>query len=56
MTGGEVAYEVPELRGNTLRFDNETVAWTFDLKTPETKWRWQETPVVPAFLKGASGY
>jgi predicted amidohydrolase YtcJ len=56
MTGGEVAYEVPELRGNTLRFDNETVAWTFDLKTPETKWRWQEAPVVPPFLKGASGY
>jgi predicted amidohydrolase YtcJ len=56
MTGGEVAYEVPELRGNTLRFDNETVAWTFDLKTPETNWRWQEAPVVPPFLKGASGY
>ena len=56
MTGGEVAYEVPELRGNTLRFDNKTVAWTFDLKTPETKWRWQEAPVVPPFLKGASGY
>ncbi len=56
MTGGEVAYEVPELRGNTLRFDNETVAWTFDLKTPETNWRWLEAPVVPPFLKGASGY
>jgi predicted amidohydrolase YtcJ len=56
MTGGKVAYEVPELRGNTLRFDIDTVAWTFDQRTPATTWRWEETPVVPPFLDGASGY
>ncbi len=56
MTSGEIAYEAPELRGNTLRFDIDTVAWTFDQQTPTTAWRWDETPVVPPFLDGASGY
>lgn len=56
MTSGRIAYESPELRGNTLRFDNESVEWTFDQRTPTTAWRWEQTPVVPPFLDGASGY
>jgi predicted amidohydrolase YtcJ len=56
MTGGKVAYEVPALRGNTLRFDVESVDWTFDKQTPTTAWRWDATPVAPPFLNGASGY
>ena len=56
MTSGQVAFESPELRGNTLRFDIDTVAWTFDQQTPTTAWRWEKTPVVPPFLDGASGY
>ena len=56
MVSGKIAYEAPQLRGNTLRFDIDTVEWTFDEQTPTTAWRWEDTPVVPPFLDGASGY
>ena len=56
MIGGKINYEAPELRGNTFRFNHETVDWTIDMKTPTTAWRWKETPVVPPFLNGANGY
>jgi len=56
MVGGEISYEAPQLRGNTLRFDIDTVEWTFDEQAPTTAWRWKDTPVVPPFLNGASGY
>ncbi len=55
-SGGKIGYESPELRGNTLRFDIDSVAWTFDKQTPTTAWRWESAPVVPPFLDGASGY
>ena len=56
MIGGRINYEAPELRGNTLRFNSDTITWTFDMKTPTTLWRWTETPVAPPFLNGANGY
>jgi hypothetical protein len=56
MIAGKVSYEAPELRGNTLRFNTDTVNWTFDMQTPTTTWRWSETPIVPPFLQGANGY
>lgn len=54
--GGKVAYEEPSLRGNTFRFNVETVDWTIDKPTATTAWRWQEAPAAPPFLNGASGY
>jgi hypothetical protein len=56
ISGGKVAYEAPELRGNTFRFNVETVDWTVDMQTPTTAWRWDEPPVVPPFLDGANGF
>jgi len=56
MIGGKINYEAPELRGNTLQFNHETVDWTFDMKTPTSAWRWTEKPVVPPFLTGSSGF
>ena len=54
--GGKVTYEAPELRGNTLRFNIDTIDWTFDMQTPTTAWRWTEAPKPPPFLSGANGY
>jgi predicted amidohydrolase YtcJ len=56
LIGGEVAYEAPELRGNTLRFNTDTADWTVVKQTPTSLWRWQEAPKVPPFLSGAAGY
>jgi hypothetical protein len=56
ISGGKVAYEAPELRGNTFRFNVETVDWTVDMQTPTTAWRWDEPPIVPPFLDGANGF
>ncbi len=56
MVGGKVNFEDPLLRGNTLRFNSDTIDWTFDMQTPTTLWRWTETPVAPPFLQGANGY
>ena len=56
MIGGKVNYEAPELRGNTFRFNHETVDWTIDMKTPTSAWRWTKQPVPPPFLTGSSGY
>ncbi|NIO61382.1 MAG: amidohydrolase family protein [Gammaproteobacteria bacterium] len=56
LVGGKVTYEEPELRGNTLRFNIDTIDWTFDMQTPTTLWRWNEAPVPPPFLNGANGY
>jgi len=51
---GNVAFEAPELRGNTLRFNTDTADWTIQKKTPTSIWRWESKPVVPPFLAGAS--
>jgi len=56
MIDGKISYEAPELRGNTLRFNPDTVDWTIDMQIPTTAWRWTETPKLPPFLKGANGY
>lgn len=56
MVGGKVNFEDPLLRGNTLRFNSDSIDWTFDMQTPTTLWRWTETPVAPSFLHGANGY
>ncbi len=56
MVGGKVNFEDPLLRGNTLRFNSDSIDWTFDMQTPTTLWRWTETPVAPPFLHGANGY
>jgi predicted amidohydrolase YtcJ len=56
MIDGKVSYEAPELRGNSLRFNFDSVDWTFDMQTPTSIWRWQEEPVIPPFLEGANGY
>ncbi|NNE37133.1 MAG: amidohydrolase family protein, partial [Gammaproteobacteria bacterium] len=52
MIGGKVSYEAPALRGNTLRFNTDTIDWTFDMQTPTATWRWTKTPVLPPFLQG----
>lgn len=52
---GKVAFEAPELRGNTLRFNTDTADWTIQKKTPTSIWRWESKPAVPPFLTGASG-
>jgi len=56
ISSGKVAYEAPELRGNTFRFNVDTVDWTVDMRSPTTAWRWDKAPVVPPFLNGANGY
>ncbi len=56
MVGGKINYEDPLLRGNTLRFNSDTIDWTFDMQTPTKLWRWSETPVAPPFLNGANGF
>jgi predicted amidohydrolase YtcJ len=56
ISGGKIAYESPELRGNTFRFNVDTVDWTIDMRTQTAAWRWEEAPVVPPFLEGANGY
>jgi predicted amidohydrolase YtcJ len=56
ISSGKVAYEDPELRGNTFRFNVDTVDWTVDMKSPTSAWRWEEAPVVPPFLNGANGF
>jgi len=56
LIGGEVAYESGELRGNTLRFNTDTVDWTVTKNTPTSLWRWPQAPQVPPFLSGAAGH
>lgn len=52
---GRIAYEAPELRGNTLRFNTDDATWTVEKKTSTSLWRWEEKPVLPPFLTGAAG-
>ena len=54
--GGKINFEAPELRGNTFRFNIDTVDWTIDMQTPTTAWRWTEAPTPPPFLYGANGF
>lgn len=56
LIGGAVAYESPELRGNTLRFNTDTADWTVEKNTPTTLWRWQQAPEIPPFLNGAANH
>jgi hypothetical protein len=56
MSGGKVAYEAPELRGNTFRFNVDSVDWTVEMRAPTTAWRWEQAPIVPPFLSGANGF
>ncbi len=56
LVGGKISYEDPALRGNTLRFNVESVDWTFDQQTPTAAWRWDRAPEAPPFLDGANGY
>ena len=56
LIGGQVAYEAPDLRGNTLRFNTDTADWTVVKKTPTTLWRWEQAPRIPPFLTGAAGH
>ena len=53
--GGKVSYEASELRGNTFRFNTDTIDWTVDMNTPTSVWRWQTAPEIPPFLSGAGG-
>ena len=53
--GGKVSYEASELRGNTFRFNTDTVDWTVYMNTPTSVWRWQTAPEIPPFLSGAGG-
>jgi len=55
MVGGQVTYEDPSLRGNTLRFNPDSADWTIEKKTPTDIWRWTKTPSIPPFLSGAGG-
>ncbi len=55
MISGEVVYEQPELRGNTLRFNTESAQWEIDKSTPTDIWRWDNEPMIPPFLNGAGG-
>ena len=52
---GKVAYEAPDLRGNTLRFNTDDATWTVEKKTPTSLWRWEAKPELPPFLTGAAG-
>ncbi len=56
LIGGKVAFEAPELRGNTFRFNTSTADWTVEQNTPTSIWRWQRAPTVPPFLTGAAGH
>ncbi len=56
LIGGEVAYEAPGLRGNTLRFNTDSADWTIRKSTPTSLWRWSGTPKIPPFLSGAAGH
>ena len=52
---GQIVYETPDLRNNTLKFNTHTVDWTLQENTPSAAWRWHEAPVIPTFLSGANG-
>lgn len=52
---GKVAYEAPDLRGNTLRFNTDDATWTVEKKAPTSLWRWEAKPELPPFLTGAAG-
>jgi len=55
MVGGQVDYEAPGLRGNTLRFNPDSADWTVVKKTPTDIWRWKDgAPCIPSFLSGAA--
>ncbi len=56
LIGGQVAYEAPALRGNTLRFNTDDATWTVVKNTPTDLWRWESAPRLPAFLTGASNH
>ncbi len=56
LIGGEVAYEAPALRGNTLRFNTDDATWTVVKNTPTDLWRWESAPRLPAFLTGAANH
>ncbi|MDX1499010.1 MAG: amidohydrolase family protein [Woeseiaceae bacterium] len=56
LIGGQVAYEAPELRGNTLRFNTDDASWTIVRNTPTDLWRWNEAPKLPPFLTGAANH
>jgi predicted amidohydrolase YtcJ len=55
LIGGKVAYEAPEFRGNTFRFNTSTADWTVSKRTPTSLWRWSDAPKLPPFLTGAAG-
>ena len=55
MISGEVVYEQPQLRGNTLRFNTRNAQWEIDKSTPTDIWRWDGEPQLPPFLSGAGG-
>ncbi len=46
LVGGKVQFELPELRGNLLRFntDPDVAAWEVEKNTPTDLWRWEEYP------------
>lgn len=46
LIGGKVQFELPELRGNTLRFntDPDVAAWEIEKNTPTSLWRWDQNP------------
>ncbi len=56
LISGKAAYEAPELRGNTFRFNTDSADWTINMVTPTSIWRWTDVPAVPPFLNGANGY
>ncbi len=40
MVQGQIVFEDPGFRGNTLRFNTQTEKWEKDIKTVSTLWRW----------------
>lgn len=56
LISGKAAFEAPELRGNTFRFNTDSADWTINMQTPTSIWRWTDEPDIPPFLNGANGY
>jgi len=46
LVSGKVQFELPELRGNMLRFntDPDIADWEVEQNTPTGLWRWEQTP------------
>jgi hypothetical protein len=40
MVQGQIVFENPQLRGNTLQFNTQTAKWEKNLKTTSKLWRW----------------